>query len=83
MQALFLMKSDQGKNQGIAAINSVVFYKLKSGFSTYECRQNVLLACPPFSPLEVVVVLDITLDSPIIPFARHERCCRSFGHRRI
>ena len=65
------MKSGQGKNQGIAAINVVVFYLLKSGFSTYKCRHNMLFACPPFCPLEVVVVLEITSDSPIIPFASH------------
>ena len=66
------MKSDQGKNQGIATINSVVFYSLKSGFSMHECRKKMAFACPPFCPLEVVFVLEITLESPIIPFARHE-----------
>ena len=69
------MKSDQGKNHGIAAINSVVFYSLQSGFSTLKCRQNMLFACPPFCPLEVVVVLEMTSDSPIIPFASDE-CLR-------
>ena len=64
------MKSDQGKNHGIAAINSVVFYSLLWGFSTYKSRYDIHVVCPPFCPHEVVVVLGMTSGFPSIPFAR-------------